>query len=553
MRLVMTVLLLIVLPTALLSVLAGRSIQARELIFDRQLMQDATVRLDEVSSQMDFLVREAREQSIRYFRRCVLAGKDNTSVVPGQPSHTSVSEITAAHYLFLNPWGFLYPEDALGLETVDGSSPEDESVYSRLRRLIAARVAGERGRLMVEDQGRVYCLELLPDYHDLVAVIEWNLPAMQRELNRLLQAQSSLFLQFSVLSSDPVDHWIRGDRDDVRVVDSLGSPAQTVPRSRTGTYRHDGIIASRRLNPPLAHVLIGAVTVNVDEIQEAYRLQERLTVWGILLLAIVIITTAVILIRISWSQAQMARQRSEFMAGMSHDLRTPVAAMRVLAESLHEGRIRDQQRQHEFLGPIMTECDRLGNLIERVMFYFRQEHGAQQYAMTRLPLDSLCEKVVERFRRQTGERWNIRFHCKTAVPCVRADADAIEKMLVNLLDNAVKYGIRSERRLADQATAPPDIDVSLRTVEQRYWGRKWVVLSVRDWGDGISRHDASRIFKRFYRGQAAAHAHRGGFGLGLSLVNDIIRAHRGRIRVYNAPDGGAVFDVWLRGKASDNG
>ncbi len=540
MRLVIIVLLLMVLPTALLSLLAGRSIQARELILERQLRDDAAVRLETVAVQVDQRLDEALAAVTRMFRETVLAGSDVRRLDDARIMQAVPEQTAKRVYLFMNPVGFIYPE-ATGTAATVASRLQPELV-----RVLSGGGPAEPSRLAIIHADCDCLFVPVAGYRDLYAGIEVDRSGMQRFMEGLLAAQSTPVLRLVLLPDGggrdlPESAGDGQDAGSVVVSDSLGT-ATSVSLPAYARSRRDAI-AVRRL-PLTGPVEIGAFLVDSGEVRRSHALQARLVAWGILLLVVMILGSALALITGARRQAQKARRRSEFMAGMSHDLRTPVAAMRMMAESLRAGRVADAARRLEFLDAIVTECDRLGDLIERIMFYFRQEQGMLRYEKRIVAADAIAATVADRFRRQHPGRVRIEFVCEGPVPPVRADANAVEKALTNLIDNAVKYGQRQDRG----GGAGPDegVDITVRAAARREGHRTWTVLTVRDHGDGIAAGEQRRIFGRFYRAHAGGHAHRGGFGLGLSMVADIVKAHRGRIRVANAPDGGAVFEIAFR-------
>lgn len=551
MRLVITVLILVVLPTALLSLLAGRSMQAREFMLDRRLSQEAMMRLDDVAAQLDRQCSDALAAITQVFRESGLPKEGGSRFADLRVKNAWSADVVMQPFLFLNPWDFLYPEQSLANDLSAASSNSVMGLQLALTRALATGSARNRGRVMLVDDDRLFCFKAVPDYGDLYAGMELNTAGLMRILNRLLMAQSGPFMRFSVLTVDALERGVAETVPGVTVSDNLGMHRESVPSVFPVANRRDGILAVRRLHAPMAHVEIGAVAENIADQRQTYRMQERFMIWGILLLAVVISGSAMILITGALRQVASARRRSEFMAGMSHDLRTPVTAMRMLADSLLAGRVSDESRRREYLESIIGECDRLGDLIERVMFYFRQEQGALRYAKMPVEVDVLAGVVVERFRRQRAGRLRIRLTVEQNLPAVRADVNALEKVLTNLIDNALKYGcpsIGTDEHVAEEGEAHIDV-----RAESRRWRRRtWVVLTVRDRGQGLAAGEQRRIFNRFYRGQVEqTHAHCGGFGLGLSLVADIVKAHCGRIRAYNAPGGGAVFELWLRAKGGE--
>jgi two-component system phosphate regulon sensor histidine kinase PhoR len=284
--------------------------------------------------------------------------------------------------------------------------------------------------------------------------------------------------------------------------------------------------------------------VRADDLLRAEAHEARLIGWGILLLAIVIIVGSSALIHRTLNQASVSRRRSEFVIGMSHDLRTPIASMRILADSLSAGRVEDPEKQQHFLRTISSECERLGDMIERVLFFFRQEHRAMTYTMTPVDIGEVVACAVNAFRERQHGRVSVGLDLCDALAPVVCDSESVSKVLTNLLDNAVKYGLRSSEQA--EVNEGDEISVCLRTEQRR--GRSWCVISVRDHGSGIPDKEHRKIFDRFYRSDTDLHKHVGGIGLGLSLCSDIISAHRGRIVVDSRVGDGATFSVWLRSK-----
>lgn len=543
MRLVITVLLLVVLPTALLSLLAGRSIQARELILERQLQEDAALRLEAVSAQVDQRLDEALAGITRMFRETVLAGSDVRRLDESRIMQAAPEQTVRRVFLFMNPVGFIYPETT-GIAATGTVAAVASPLHHELIQALAGGGGDEPSRVTISHDD-CHCLFVpVPGYRDLYAGIEIDFAGMQQFVKRQLDVQSTKGLRLVLLSGggwNGLGEAGEGAGNGTVVIsDSLGEPTALADAA---TRAREDAMAKRRL-PVLGPVEIGAFVVDGGELRRAHALQARLVGWGILLLGVMILGSAVALITGAHRQAQTARRRSEFMAGMSHDLRTPVAAMRVMAESLQAGRVTDDVRRREFLDAIVSECDRLGDLIERIMFYFRQEQGMLRYEKRIVAADAIAATVADRFSRQHPGRVRIAFVRDARVPPVMADANAVEKALTNLIDNAVKYGQRVEKGGGQGPDEGGDITVCAET--RREGRRTWTVLTVRDRGEGIAGGEHRRIFGRFYRTYSGGHAHRGGFGLGLSMVADIVKAHRGRIRVSNAPDGGAVFEIWLR-------
>ena len=291
------------------------------------------------------------------------------------------------------------------------------------------------------------------------------------------------------------------------------------------------VLAESRLAPPLGAFTLSARPADEADFEASARLTTRLYAWGAGVLAVAIVAGGILLWRISATEIRSARQRSEFAAAVSHDLRTPLSSMRMLAESLHLGRITEEAKRQRFLATIVNECDRLGRLTERALYFIRLGQGALRYRLTEGDLGALIRETVETYAAAGVDRErHLRVRVAAQLPAVRFDGGAMEQVVSNLLDNADKY-------------SPEHKDV-LVSVEASADGR-WVVLAVQDRGIGIPPEDLRRIFQPYYRGERAKASDASGVGLGLALCRHIVRAHGGRIEVESVVGEGSTFRVVL--------
>jgi two-component system phosphate regulon sensor histidine kinase PhoR len=229
-------------------------------------------------------------------------------------------------------------------------------------------------------------------------------------------------------------------------------------------------------------------------------------------------------------EIRQARARSEFLAGISHDLRTPLSSMRMLSESLYLGSVKAPEKQQAFLGTIVSECDRLTQMINRALFFVRLGHGALVYSRRENDVAAVVMEAVELFRSRIAEdRAEIELDVSPGRYRASIDSDAMEQLLLNLLDNAVKY-------------SPGKARVSLALTRTD----NWIRLTVRDHGIGMTRAQRRRIFRQFYRTREAVGTAKGS-GLGLSLCRHIVKGHGGRITVESSPGQGSTFTVSLPG------
>lgn len=215
--------------------------------------------------------------------------------------------------------------------------------------------------------------------------------------------------------------------------------------------------------------------------------------------------------------------RRDFISNVSHDLRTPLASLKALAETLNEGALEDPPAARRFLKQIETEIDNMTQLVHELLELSRIESGRVPIERRSIDPCVLLGQATERMALQAERAGlSLRLECTKDLPQVRADSERIQQVLVNLLHNAVKF------------TRPGgEIVVSAAHRENE------IVVQVRDTGVGIASEDLTRIFERFYKADRSRSG--GGTGLGLSIARHLVEAHGGRIWAESEPDQGSSF------------
>ena len=225
-------------------------------------------------------------------------------------------------------------------------------------------------------------------------------------------------------------------------------------------------------------------------------------------------------------ERELARLREDFVAGVSHELRTPLAQIRMFTDTLLLDRIRNPAEGRRAVQIIGQETRRLSQLVENVLYFHRHRRTPAAAPGTPMDLSTFVLDVTDSFKPLAASK-RVRLAITTPVRevIVIASADALRQVLLNLLDNAVKFG-------------PPDetVVVSLDTTGDT------ARLSVEDRGAGVPAADRRRIFEPFERGKARGS---GGAGIGLAVVRRIVAEHGGTVQVEDAPRGGARFVVSL--------
>jgi two-component system phosphate regulon sensor histidine kinase PhoR len=249
--------------------------------------------------------------------------------------------------------------------------------------------------------------------------------------------------------------------------------------------------------------------------------------------ALVAIAGVAIVVNASVKERRLAALKSDFVANVSHELKTPLALIRMFGEMLLSGRVSSDDKRRQYLQIITGESERLTALIENVLDFAKVERGKAAYTFAPGNVGEVVARAVEVYRyRAEREGMEVELRVAEGLPPCSIDARAIELLVINLLDNAFKY-----------AKDGGKVDVSVERT-----GRS-VTIAVRDRGPGIDAEDRDRIFERFVRGKNAAGEERvRGSGIGLSLVKHIAESHGGKVRVLSPIlDGGrgSLFEVTL--------
>ncbi len=223
----------------------------------------------------------------------------------------------------------------------------------------------------------------------------------------------------------------------------------------------------------------------------------------------------------------MQTMRRELVGNISHELRTPIAGIKAMVETLKDGAIKDEQVAVDFLSRIDREVDHLTQMIAELTELSRIEAGKEKLRMEPVRLDYLIDEVVERLA-TLAQRHQVTLTADLPgdIPAVMADSDRIKQVLVNLVHNAVKFN-RPGGKVTITATA----------------GTELLTVSVSDTGIGIPKEELPHIFERFYKADKARTTQ--GTGLGLAIVKHIVQAHGGNVRAESEEGKGSTFSFTL--------
>lgn len=254
--------------------------------------------------------------------------------------------------------------------------------------------------------------------------------------------------------------------------------------------------------------------------------------WTGTLVILLILICGAVAARSIGKQVKLNRLKNDFIATVTHELKTPLASMRVLVDTLLEGHYRDQQQVTDYLQLISKENGRLSRLIDNFLTFSRMERNKQAFQIRPTSPAVIARSAAEAVRTKFDRpKCHFETDIPDGLPDVMADPDAMVTVLVNLLDNAYKYS-RDDKHIALRVTSESQA----------------VHFVVSDNGVGIPRRALKRIFKRFYQVDRTLSRRAEGCGLGLSIAKFIVDAHAGVIRVESKPGHGSTFTVTLPAK-----
>ena len=336
----------------------------------------------------------------------------------------------------------------------------------------------------------------------------------------------------------------------ILVRDEEGLTRDVLPRALGGVEGKSALAVLDRADRTVyaSQSLAGAqriLTVNVGEALPAWRValyqpsgvspkamvrrQTMIFMAAFVLLLVVIVLGLGVTYRLVRRESEMARLKSDFVANVSHDLKTPLSLIRMFAETLELGRVGDEATRREYYGIITRESERLTRLIDNVLDFSRIEGGRQSYDIFPNAVEPLVQEVLDAFRYPLIQQgFKVDVLIEPGLPEVPLDPAAFKQALANLVDNAIKYS--GERR-------------HLRVSARRAGAE--VRVEVADDGVGIPAGEVDRIFEKFYRIGRSETQGRRGSGVWLALVKHVALAHGGRVSVDSRPGEGSRFTLHL--------
>ena len=279
----------------------------------------------------------------------------------------------------------------------------------------------------------------------------------------------------------------------------------------------------------------GDLVLNLKEIDPGWIGKEirHLRIWYFSIIAIVLTAVTLGLAslwRNATAQIRLAQKKDDFISAVSHELRTPLTSIRMYSEMLEKKWVKSQDKAAEYYTNMRQESERLSRLIENVLDFSRIQRGRKKYTFNAGDINKCLSDVVEMMRPYALLKgFSIRTEPEP-IEQATFDSDAVTQIIVNLLDNAIKYARDAE-----------DKSITVRTKTEG----KFTVIEVEDHGPGVPHRQRNKIFEQFYRPAAEATRETTGTGLGLALVKKFAEAHNGFVEIISAKPTGAIFRVAL--------
>lgn len=278
----------------------------------------------------------------------------------------------------------------------------------------------------------------------------------------------------------------------------------------------------------IPHYKLGIMLIG-ETIRELINSRARNNLILISILLLVLIAAVVFVYRAVKKELELAQLKADFVSNVSHELRTPLALISMFAETLELDRVKNDEKKKEYYSIISQEANRLGRIVNSILNFAKMEAGKRKFNFESAQINEIVENIYQTYNYHLKNKgFKFEKHLTENLPEVKVDSEAVSEALINLIDNAVKYSAESK-------------EVTLKTLSAD--GN--VIIEVSDKGIGIAQEDQKKIFDKFFRVPSGLVHNVKGTGIGLSIVKQIVDAHKGRIELVSEPGKGSTFRIFI--------
>jgi signal transduction histidine kinase len=400
---------------------------------------------------------------------------------------------------FRNRWDELEKQADAKLEVLTA----DEDLIEKIIPLVQARLfefdskRGEFSRFSEIIGDALFLITAATVQNDTVLGIRVDNAVLTQDRLPMIQDRIPVPEEWLVQIVDPAGRVISGEEDPASGRADLGSPF---------------VLGFNQDFPPWQIRIFQKFPRSLDT---QYNLRRNVYILIVAVVMAVFFFGGFMAIRSTAKEVELARLRSEFVSTVSHEFRTPLMSIRYLSEMLDAGRVKEEDRKKIYYGKIKKESECLSRLIENMLDFSKIEAGMKEFKFEDLSVKEMVKEVSSRFKEYMADKKMI-LECEIQdpLPAIHADREAISRALFNLLDNAVKYSGKNSV-------------IHLRA----FLKEEAVFLEVQDMGAGISKDDQKKVFEKFFRSSHPASKNIEGSGIGLTLVDHIIKAHGGQVKM----------------------
>jgi signal transduction histidine kinase len=330
---------------------------------------------------------------------------------------------------------------------------------------------------------------------DIVLGIRVNNATLIQDRLPMIQSRIPVPEDWLVQIVDPAGRVISGEEEPASENAELGSPF---------------VLGFDRNFPPWQIRIFQKYPLSVDK---QYNLRRNVYILIVAVVMAALFLGGFMALRSTAKEVELARLKSEFVSTVSHEFRTPLMSIRYLSEMLDADRVKGEDKKKIYYGKINKESELLSRLIENMLDFSKIEAGMKEYRFEDLSVKEMVKEVSDRFKEYMADKkMTLQCEIQDSLPAIHADREAISRALFNLLDNAVKYSGKN-----------PVIHL------RAFLKEEVVFLEVQDRGAGISKDDQKKVFEKFYRSSHPSSKCIEGSGIGLTLVDHIVKVHGGQV------------------------